>query len=147
MRTADLQDVPALIKMFREFHRTSPFAHFAFAEEKIRGLLAAAIIDPSSWVVLVSVDGDKIVGCIVGMKQIPVFSTDVCSLEVCWWLEPEYRNSPRGLELLDGYIEWAKLIGVQHINTALLAGYDHDVGRIMKIRGFRHSEQGFTKEA
>ena len=144
LRLATREDIPTLCEMSRKFFDASPFAYWDYSAAKVEGILSAALLDPKNYVLLASVDGDKVVGFLAGTKQVPLFSTDTVTIEIGWWLDPEYRDGRRAMELLDGYIEWAKLIGAKHVNMALMANPDHDVQKIMKLRSFKHSEQGFT---
>lgn len=145
LKLADINDIPKIATLCRQFFDESPFAGYTYSEKKVLGHLQAAVLDKLNHTMLVSVDEDKVVGVIVGQKVVPVFSTDPVAMEVCWFLEPKYRESRRGLELLEGYIQWAQLVGCKHIQTALLVNEKHDVDKLMRLHGFKHTEQGFQR--
>jgi hypothetical protein len=148
LKIAEPDDVKTLEPLLLAFFKMSPYQDLNLDLGKCLRNLMSMCIDRKNSIVLLSMEGDKIVGLIAGTKILPVFSSDPVALELAWFVYPEYRKSPRGIELLDGYEEWAKLVGCKASQFSLLASVDPedtDVSKLFKMRGFKHTEQMFQR--
>lgn len=147
MKVAQPDDIQKLPELLLEFFRASPFQDYHFNQDKVFNTLQKMCIDRKNSIVLLSMDGDTPVGIIAGQKVLPTFADDEVALELAWYLKPEYRKSRRGLELLDGFEEWAKLVGCKFVQYSILKTGEDDnaVEKIYKHRGFHQTEAGFQK--
>jgi GNAT superfamily N-acetyltransferase len=113
LRHATLEDIPALLELADRLFDNSPMQMGLDLDKgKAKEKLEAAIIgDKKDFLVLVSYDKDKIVGVLAAYAFSPVFSSDRIACEVFWYLDPEYRKGRRGIQMMEAYEYWAKLVG------------------------------------
>lgn len=87
------------------------FGALPFSRKKVyQTLLATLNGDPSQAVLLVSVDGQRIVGAMLGVKGEISFSETPAASELAFWMLPGYRKSRRVLDLVTAFEYWAKHI-------------------------------------
>ncbi len=149
LKVGQPDDIPQLPPLLKEFFKMSPFTEYTLDLPKVMDALPKMAVDRQNSIVLLSTDGEKVVGLIVGQRVIPTFSNDPVALELAWYLQPDYRRSRRAVEMLDAFEAWAKMVGCKFVQYSILKGTeeadDHDVSKIYKMRGFKLTEQGFQK--
>lgn len=93
-------------------------------------------------------DEDKIVlvdtgkGFLLGMKAYFYFGRDTIATETAWWVEPKYRETKIGRDLLGAFEEWAKEHNCLLIN---LSCYDQAVGDYYTRKGYTLHECSYVK--
>lgn len=146
LRFAGLNDIDDILVLAKKLYHGSPYASLTINEEKIRGLLEKIIVEGGrDYLVLLSYDGDRTVGVLVGHAYEPVFSTDKVAIEMLWYLEPEFRNGVRGRDMMDAYEYWAKGVKAKVVQYGLLSSSPEGMASLYKRRGLDRVEQIFQK--
>lgn len=147
LRHAGLNDVPAIVEMGRKLYEGSVYSTVKADYTRSREMIEKFIIEGNqNFLVMLSHDEGKPVGVIAAYAFQPLFSSERIATESLLWLEPEYRTSKRGNELLDAYEYWAKLIGVSVVQYGLLASADPRLGDFYRRRGCVEVERVFYKD-
>lgn len=146
LRHASLDDIPDLIKMGKILYEGSSYANLRLDESRIRMMLEKFIIEGTeNFLVLISHDNGKPVGSLVAYAFQPLFSSEKMATEVLLWLEPDYRTTQRGKELLDAYEYWAKLIGCTAVQYGLLSTADPRLAKFYERRGAEEIEKVYVR--
>lgn len=146
LRMARLSDIPYLLKMGERLVNEGPMAKIGFDEAKSRQMLEKAIISSDTeWLALVSHKDDVPVGVIVATLIAPVFSDAKVAVECFWWLEPEFRTGRRGIEMMEAYEYWARLIGCKVVQYGWLTSSPEKMKLLYARTGAEKSEEVFYK--
>jgi GNAT superfamily N-acetyltransferase len=146
LRHATLDDVPQLLDVAFHLYEASPYLDLVADRDKCRQVMEAFIIHGNKeHLLLVSHDGDEIVGLLMAFIHKPLFSNDTMANECLMWLEPEYRSVGRSKELMDAYEYWAKLVGAKVAQYGHLSTVDERIGALYKRRGAKPIEQTYFK--
>jgi GNAT superfamily N-acetyltransferase len=93
-------------------------------------------------------ESDDVVAGVIGGLMVPSFANKkyVTGVELFYWVEPEYRRTTIGGELLDIIEMTAKVRGIHSWSMISLTTLNHDVvAELYKRRGYTHTETAFTK--
>lgn len=82
-------------------------------------------------------------GMIAGQTSSFIFGTKKVATELGWWVEPEYRKSGIGKELLQAFEAWAKKVGCSLI---VMISLDDELGKFYEANGYSLSERSYIKE-
>lgn len=120
LRHATLEDTQEILRLGREAFKDLPSV-FRLDTKKAVALIERFIVDgpKEDLFVLVSYDGDKVVGAIGGYAFEPLFSTQKVATECFWFLEKEYRGGRRALDMMEAYEYWARLVGCDAIQYGM----------------------------
>lgn len=149
LRHATLEDIPYIIKMGQNLYKDAGKTYQAFEVDlpRTKEMLEKFIIEgQENFLVLISHDKGTPVGAVAGYVFQPLFSRQRIATEVLLWLEPEYRTTQRGNELLDAYEYWAKLVGASLAQYGLLSSADPRLGKLYERRGAYPAEVTYYKE-
>jgi GNAT superfamily N-acetyltransferase len=147
LRHATLGDVDAILDMAKRLYEGSVYETISVDYVRARQMLERFIIEGNKeFLVMLSHDKGKPVGVIAAYAFQPLFSSEKVATECLLWLEPEYRTSARGKELLDAYEYWAKLIGVSVVQYGLLASADPRLAAFYNRRGAVEVEKVYYKD-
>lgn len=147
LRHAGMKDIPYVIEFGKKIWYESPYARFTVDEKATREQIERFIIEgQEDYLVLLSHDEGKPVGTLVAYAFKPLFSSDKAAVEVCWWLEPEYRTSKRAIEMMDAYEYWAKLVGCKVVQYGLLTSSPQRMTKLYEKRGAKLAETVYHKE-
>ena len=147
LRHARLEDVPELMKLGEKLFKDSPMETMKMSPEKIRAQLEKAIISgQKDFLVLVSYDGDKVVGVLAAYAFEPVFTDTRIACEVFWYLDPEYRKGSRGLDMMKAYEYWAKLVGCKVAQYGWLVSSPEKMKTLYARTGAKLAEHVYYKE-
>ena len=147
LKQASLDDVPAIMAMGEKLYKDSVYQNMKLDLVRARQMLEKFIIEGAEdYMVVLSHDNGKPVGVIAAYVFTPLFSSDKVATEVLLWLEPEYRTTQRGKELMDAYEYWAKLVGAKLVQYGLLSTADPRLGLFYKRRGAFEAENVYYKE-
>ena len=143
IRSATLDDVPAIVEMARKFYATTDYANFAPFDETAMTHLVAGLVDH----VLLVAETDNQLNGMVGLMVSPfVFSpSQLFATEIVWWVEPEARNNGVGIELLRAVEPACKAKGCQSIQMMHLATSPKQAGLLYQRLGYKHSETSYFK--
>lgn len=146
LRMARLNDIPELLEMGKRLVNEGPMKKIGFQESKARRMLEQAIIAPDNeWLALVSHKEDKPVGVLVAYCMQPVFSDEKVAVECFWWLEPDHRSGRRGLDMMEAYEYWAKLIGCKVVQYGWLISSPEKMKLLYDRIGAEKSEEVYYK--
>lgn len=147
IRLAGLNDIPAIVELAKEFHKETPYSSLRLDEKKIRQKLEKFIIEQGKdYVVLLSTDGDEIVGALVGLAYEAAFSSDRLAVELFWYVKPEHRRSSRGSDMLDAYEYWARGVDCKIVQFGLLSTSPTTMSRLYEKKGLVSVEHIYQKE-
>lgn len=147
LKLASLNDIPEIMGLAERLYDESPYGIFKLDRAKVRQNLEKFIIEGSpNHLVLVSHDAGKPVGVLAAYAYEPLFSKERCSIEVLWYLTPEYRTQGRrGVEMMEAYEYWAKLVGVSVVHYGLLETGDERQARLYERHGMTQIERTYQK--
>ncbi len=113
VRRANAADIPAVIRMGRKFHESTPYADVAYDPDSIR-FISSQLIEGG--ILLIADHEGESVG-MLGAAIGPLFMNRdalVCS-ELFWWVEPEGRNTGAGRALVERLESECISIGVYRL--------------------------------
>ena len=147
IRHATLNDVPEMLELARVLHGMARFEELPFDEDKTRAGIEKFIIgDKKTYVSLVSIEDDKVVGVLIAYCMEPLFSTKKVAIEVLLYMVPEYRSSHRGDQLIQAYEYWAKLVGASRAIGGFMYGMDERLEAFWRRRGYQDLEKLYAKD-
>ena len=140
-------DIPQVIKLGKNFLQASPYSDLRFSEEATEAYLRVCLTNPEERICILSMDGNIAVGALLAHTSLAPFSSDKIATELAWWVEPEYRNSRRGLELKAAYEYWAIKMGAKKIGMALLnTEHGPALHRLFSRNGYKEAETAYVKD-
>lgn len=146
LRHARLSDLPELLELAKSLTAGSPMEALSVDYEKARaGIEKAIISDQKDWLALVSHVDDKPVGVLVAYCFEPIFSTTKLAVEVFWYLDPEYRSGRRGIEMMQAYEYWAKLVGCKVVQYGWLVSSPEGMKKLYERSGAQLAEHVYYK--
>jgi GNAT superfamily N-acetyltransferase len=146
IRAATLEDLPTLVAMGEAMHAESPrYSRLQFSSDKVEKALAAMIKSPMA-LVLVAVDGDDVVGVILGFISAEWFSEELVAQEMAIYVVPEYRGGLAGARLIMGLDAWAEAMRSRYLQGGATTGLDAErtVGLYERL-GFQRVAIGFER--
>jgi len=141
-------DIPTIVEFARKFHQVSPFQDSPFSPEMVELFCQTLLTNGiNNAILLLSVAEGEPTGMLIASAQEMSFSTDRFAVELAWWVEPEYRNSPAAQRLIEVYEYWAKKVGCTHVMMSSLSIDNQKIlDRWYSRRGYRPTENHYTKE-
>lgn len=145
LRLATLEDVPALMQIGEELYRGSPVEKIGISMKKVRTAVERAIIDQRTFLAIVSVKGSEIVGALVAYHFTPIFSDNRVACELLMWLDPEHRRGRRGVDMMEAYEYWAKMMDCKVAQYGFLANSPPKMEKLYERTGAEFAEKMFFK--
>lgn len=146
VRLAGLSDIPKILDMAKRLYSDSTYSVLSFDLNKAReGIEKFIVENGKEFMVIVSYEGDTIVGALAAYSFQPLFSNDRVAVETLMWLEPDHRTSVRGNDLLDAYEYWAKAAGCKIAQYGLLSSADQRLSKLYERRGCSYGESVYFK--
>jgi len=142
LRTAELRDVPGIVRLARAFIGVSGYARlFDLTHEDITAAIDG-VIDSEAGTCIVCEDGDRIVGAIIGMRS-PVWLKrgETVAVELGWWVDPEHRGP--GMDLLRAFEDWAYPLPVVMSDTIMDGSTP--AGPLLEKVGYEMIERAFVR--
>lgn len=137
IRIAKIDDLGLVLEMANKFLENSPYKE-RVDEKVLIDLVLDIITSPGSIVIL----NDR-KGFLAG-KIVPfMFSAEPMATELGWWVDPKYRKSEVGKELLEAFEYWAKKKKCKLITMVSL---DDGLGKFYERRGYTLHERAYLKE-
>lgn len=134
-------DVEAIIRLGKQMHAESRFAHLAYDEQRLRAVLEAAIRDERRrYCVLVARAADgTLAGLLFGNIERHYFSTAYIAQNVAFFIARPWRGSSGAVRLLTAFRRWAINRGAAELYLYQTAGVDvRRFHRLMRHLGFEH---------
>lgn len=147
LRHAGLNDIPKIIDISQKLYQKSGLTMFNVDRKKaIETLEEFIITGQTEYLVLLSVLGDDIVGVLAAYAFKPLFSSDKLAVECLWWLDEEHRTTRRGLDMMNAYEYWARMIGCKAAQYGVLATSPRGLEKLYLKRGAEFTESVYTLE-
>jgi GNAT superfamily N-acetyltransferase len=141
-KVATPEDFDAVYEMCQKFVKTTIYKDY-FTEEAMRPLAETFILSPiTEKVGLLAMDGDKPVGMLGGMINNFIFGNIKMAVEIAWWIEPEYRKSGYGKELIEAFEFWAKKNGCAFVTMSFL---EDKPAKFYENVGYSFAEKSYIK--
>jgi GNAT superfamily N-acetyltransferase len=137
IREATLEDAETLIKMLFNFASESPYTNLVDFY-RVGQLAGSFILDDDK---LALICEDK--GMLLALTMPFLWGTKRTATEMAWWVEPEYRKSGLGTELIGFFHAWAEDKGCSAIT---LTSIDSKMNKLYDKLGFKLCEQTYIKE-
>jgi N-acetylglutamate synthase-like GNAT family acetyltransferase len=110
IREANRFDLPAIVEMLKNFRAATPLECMNECDnvQHISMLLHTALV--GGGIALVALDNQvRPIGMIIGLIEQNIWDQNIYALrELCFWVEPEQRNTSAGYRLLHEYTRLAK---------------------------------------
>lgn len=138
IRVAQLADIARIMELGEEFAKSSPnFSRLRFSKEQTVLVLELMIghTDPG---VFVAYSDGVIVGGLVACIAPAWFSTDICTTDIAFYVDKEFRKSTVAARLVKQYVKWAKRQNAYIIELTVTSEMDTErVKLFFKRMGFR----------
>lgn len=147
LRLATLNDVPWIVSHAQKQFSSSKYANMDVDLSKAQQMIEKFIIEgKDEYLVLISHQEGTPVGCLAAYAFAPIFSTRRIAVEVCFFIEDEFRKSKRGFELMDAYEYWSKLVGCKSCQYGLLESSPERMKELYERRGAYATETVYMKD-
>jgi GNAT superfamily N-acetyltransferase len=144
LKLGTLEDLPDILRMAREFHKSSPFGDLPFEDDKVTRVVTELLGPRSGGVIILEENNRALLAAAITE---PIFSSKKLATEVMWWVDSDIRGTAIGRELLDAYEYWAQIQGCELSQMVCLETQERDLlDRYYKRRGYRPVEYTYVKE-
>lgn len=133
------------MRMFKSFHKSSPFSNLKFDEGKVSKIYDAYLKSDKSDIIVIIAEDVKPFGFIVGICEELPFSSDKVAMELAWWVDEDHRGHRDSVLLMKAYEDWSVRIGARMTQMAML-DESTDLHRFYKRMGYRPAEASYIKE-
>ena len=148
IRTAKMEDIPALLELGRSIHATTRFRQFEFSSERVASNLTAVIQDKRGiYCFLVAEDAaGAVVGLLIGCLERHIFSEEqIVATMIHYDVLAEKRMGGAGLRLLSAFRIWAENRGAFELNVGISSGTDlYKLDRFMRKLGFQQTGGNYS---
>jgi RimJ/RimL family protein N-acetyltransferase len=147
LKLAEAHHIPDIKLFCKKFFEESPYNDYPYDNTKVDKVIEDIVsAKGKNYVAIVyEVDG-KTVGCISGSVVPFLLYHGLVATEIMWWVEPDYRRSKAGLELLRAFESWAvysKCDMVQMISLNTEIG--KALSTVYRRKGYVETEQAYIK--
>jgi RimJ/RimL family protein N-acetyltransferase len=141
-RQADVDDVPRLVDMLRQFVTSTKYRKFiGESPEALQTFLLGLLANPDAAVFVAHRD-EVVIGMIGVLGYVHPMSGERCAGELFWWLDPDDRGA--GGWLLRRAEKWATAYGAT--NLQMIAPSDNPrVAAMYEKLGYEEVERAFHK--
>lgn len=150
LKLATTEDFATVKKMSLSFLKESPYSNYPKDETKMESIIFSFLLNNEERIcILAFSDEDKPIGIIAGYLNEALFTNEKVASEVMWWVHPKYRKRSRaGIELLEAFQHWSRMVGSSYIQMQSLASTDDSgaVDKIYRKYGFVPKEVTYIKE-
>ena len=120
IRVGTLEDIFEMTLLAREAYEGLPDKkYYTFSSKKV-GVLLQNTLEKDTFLILVLLRGEEIVGYFFGMVADCFFALEKQATSLSWFIRPEHRSIRNAFSLLKQYEEWAVSKGVVSINMVNL---------------------------
>jgi GNAT superfamily N-acetyltransferase len=120
LRIATVEDFDIVYDMCLKFVNQTIYKKF-MNEEVFKPLVESFIQDPKGERIgIIALDDGKPVGMIGGAITLFIFGGIRMCQEIAWWVEPEYRQSGVGKELVKALEYWANKMDCKFVTMSAL---------------------------
>ena len=130
IRRATVADLPDLMEMALDMHRTTDFSAFTLHRGKLEQFLRKTLEEDF----MLIAPGKGMFAGEVGEQW---FSEDLCAWDKILYVYPKYRGQMLGVRFLRMFEAWAKDQGARAVNVAVSSGvYIDRTGKLFKHCGY-----------
>lgn len=146
IRSATVEDVPAMLAMMKALHDESPhYASLSFSDAKTERFLLGVVAHEEAVAFVAVVDGVAI-GLIIGFAVEYYFGDDKYASDFTFYVAPEHRGGFAFVRLLRAFEHWAESSGVRDIILGVSTELDAERTIAMYERlGYQRSTVALTK--
>lgn len=139
MKIATVEDVPEIKAMALDFLAASDYKELADSDTIENLIIDVVSSNPVEKLILLNPG----VGFLAGMKVPFVFGKANLATEIAWWVNPEFRGTGEGLNLLKAFEYWARNVaGCRMISMGSL---DKSLEKYYKKNKYRLYERAYMK--
>lgn len=138
VRRANHADLEEIVGFAEKFLQVSPYKNM-YDVAYLKAFIGDLLYSVSDQIVLIE-EGK---GMLVGMIRPFYLGYEPIATELGWWVEPEYRNSGIGRELIHAFEDWARDEGCKSL---VMISLDEELGRYYEKNGYRLIERSYMKE-
>ena len=143
VRAAHVEDDAALVRFGRRFYETLPYQDIPYCEESAVRWLA---LMRECGVVLIALADGVPIGMAGGMFSKFIFNDAyTVGQELMWWVEPEFRGSGAGSQLLAALERCAYAHGAARWSMIAIEATADRVGPLYLQAGYVPTERTYTK--
>ena len=143
LSTLDTISAKQIIELGRMLHNESKFKDTPFNEEKCWNVLNATQTNPNYFI---SFD-EKFRGFIIMQATTHYFNGNVWTADLAFYVKPEFRGTPVGIELLKEAEKWSKSIDAKEMTIFHNTGIKTEQSeRFFNRNGFKTAGYIFTKD-
>ena len=122
VRTATLEDLGTLVDFGKRLTQESPkFQKQGFSIKRARAFFTQ-VIEQSNSIFMVCDAYDNPVGTLVALISVDWRTGQRIAFEQGVYVVPEYRNSGAGIDLVNTFIDWAKVHNADRIQIGTMTG-------------------------
>lgn len=142
IREAEEKDLISCLLLFKEFFKESKIT-VTWSQNRVVSVFKSSLNNPNI-VIFVAEFKNEIIGFITGTILQPLFSEDIVSTELAWFVTQEHRGSTAALRLFKTFEEWSKK------NKAVLISMSdiEDINNLSTFynkKGYKKTETTYTK--
>ena len=143
IRDAVDQDISSILRLAKEFWKHTMYTE-DFEDEAAMVMLNISL---DQGLVLVAESVDQVVGIIAAMETPLMASTKATqAIETMWYIDPDYRGSSIGVDLILQMEQKIKQRGVKYWNMASMeSSMPQTIDKLYKRLGYTKSESMYTK--
>lgn len=142
LKLATYEDLPEIVDMVMSFISLSPYKDFDHPREKVEEVVHSLLRDKNKGIVVMYLVNDKPVGILGGVANEMVFSREIITAELFWWVDPAHRGR-KSLALKEAFEYWSKRIGAKYIQMSGLN--DPKTARYYERTGYKLTENAYLK--
>ncbi len=127
IRTATLDDVPALVELGRRMHEESrTFRAMRFDAAKLAATVSSVVASPHGFARVVVDADDHVIGGMLAILAPHWFSPDLVSCDLALFMAPEHRGGMAAVRLLNIYRQWGIENGAALTKLEVLADIENE---------------------
>lgn len=145
IRTAEMEDVPAIVELGFAMHRESNYAPMSFDPGRVAMLARYLIRSPDQGFVAVAERDGKLEGVIGGFIEQGWFSSERIAFDFALYVTPAMRHSSAAVRLAQAFKAWAIEQDVRQIRVGTAAGEAGQAANaIYEHLGFKNAGRNFV---
>lgn len=143
IRAATEKDIPEIVRMAREFWHDSPFPEVEYDPGSTVAMSEMCI--DTGLMFVADIGGVHGFICGVAAPLLGNFDARCCS-EVAWWVDPDYRSTGAGLDLMTAMEDAAREKGCLYSAMLFMhTSMPEKIEQIYRARGYKEAETTFVR--
>lgn len=142
LKIATPEDFDTVYTMCKKFIEQTVYNEY-MNEDVFKTIVQSFLTDTSNERVgILAFEDDKPIGMIGGAIAYFIFGGVKYATEVAWWVEPEYRKSGIGKELIEAFEYWANQVGCKFVSMSAL---DKELPKFYEKLDYSFAEVSYIK--